>query len=385
MRMIPYGRQSVDESDIEAVVSVLRSDFLTTGPKVAEFEVELCATTGAKYAVAMNSGTSALYLAALALLKPDEKVLTTPNSFVATSNAILYAKAKPIFVDIEENGLIDLNICEDMLRKNSSIKALFPVHFSGLPIDSSALKLFREKYGVRIVEDCAHSLGASGGGKCENSDASILSFHPVKHITTGEGGSVTTNDEKLYKKIKHLVTHGITREPSEFINLDMAFDTDGTQNPWYYEQQSFGYNYRISDISCALGLSQLSRLDAFVARRREIARKYEAWLETRDFAKPLYVYNEKSSYHRFVALFDFGLLGISKPEFFVRMREAGIGLQVHYIPINAQPYYRSLGYTPSDTPGAQVYYESAVSLPMYATLSDEEFDRVTSTIDRICL
>ena len=343
MRVIPYGRQSVDESDIDAVVSVLRSDFLTTGPKVGEFEGALCATTGAKYAVAMNSGTSALYLAALALLKPDEKVLTTPNSFVATSNAILYAKAKPVFVDIAENGLMDLNICEDMLKKDSSIKALFPVHFSGLPIDSSALKLFRGKYSVRIVEDCAHSLGALGGGKSENSDASILSFHPVKHITTGEGGAVTTNDEKLYKNIKHLVSHGITREPSELVNQDMAFDTNGVQNPWYYEQQSFGYNYRISDISCALGLSQLARLDTFVARRREIARKYENWLEAKEFAKPLYKYNEDSSYHLFVALFDFEQLGFSKAEFFARMREAGIGLQVHYIPINAQPFYRSLG------------------------------------------
>jgi UDP-4-amino-4,6-dideoxy-L-N-acetyl-beta-L-altrosamine transaminase len=217
MNFIPYGKQSIDEDDINSVVEVLKSDFLTTGPKIKEFEDELCRYTNAKYCVAVANGTAALHLASLVLLNKGDKVITTPNSFVATSNSILYVEAKPIFVDIKEDGNIDLDLCEEELKKDSSIKAIYVVHFSGNPIEQEKLKYLKETYNIKILEDCAHSLGASFGnikaGSCENSDCSILSFHPVKHITTGEGGAVTTNSKEIYEKLLELRAHGIKRFP----------------------------------------------------------------------------------------------------------------------------------------------------------------------------
>ncbi len=382
MRSIPYGRQSIDSDDINAVIDVLKSDYLTTGPKVAEFEQALCEVTNSKYCVAVNSGTSALHLASLALLSPNDKMLTTPISFVATANSALYAGAQPVFVDVDDKAQIDLNLCEDMLKIDSSIKAIYAVHFTGLPSTVDGLKMLREKYGVRVLEDCAHALGATGAGSV--GDASIWSFHPVKHITTGEGGALTTNDETIYKKIRSLSTHGITRNADEFVNLDMAFDAHGTKNPWYYEQYALGYNFRIPDINCALGISQLSKLDKFVARRREIARKYDEVFAGLDFVRPLYAYDERSSYHLSVALFDFDKLGFSRAELFARLNAKNIFPQVHYIPINTQPYYRGLGYEPKETPNALKYYEQAVSLPIFASMSDDEVGGVVEVIKETC-
>ena len=372
MNFIPYGKQSIDEDDINSVVEVLKSDFLTTGPKIKEFEDELCRYTNAKYCVAVANGTAALHLASLVLLNKGDKVITTPNSFVATSNSILYVEAIPIFVDIQEDGNIDLDLCEEELKKDSSIKAIYVVHFSGNPIEQEKLKYLKETYNIKILEDCAHSLGASFGnikaGSCENSDCSILSFHPVKHITTGEGGAVTTNSKEIYEKLLELRAHGIKRFP------DAA--------PWYYEMHSLGFNYRITDMQAALGISQLKKLDSFIKRRKEIALRYdEAFFNS--IVKPLYSFNKNSSYHLFVVKVDFSKLNISKVELFNKMREKNIGLQLHYIPINKQPYYKSLGYGNEDTPIMNRYYDECFSLPMYSSLSNEEQEYVIKTLFEI--
>ena len=369
MNFIPYGKQSIDEDDINSVVEVLKSDFLTTGPKIKEFEDKLCRYTNAKYCVSVANGTAALHLASLVLLNKDDKVITTPNSFVATSNSILYVEAKPIFVDIKEDGNIDLDLCEEELKKDSSIKAIYVVHFSGNPIEQEKLKYLKESYNIKILEDCAHSLGATfediKAGSCENSDCSILSFHPVKHITTGEGGAVTTNSKEIYEKLLELRAHGIKRLP------DFA--------PWYYEMHSLGFNYRITDMQAALGISQLKKLDSFVKRRKEIALKYDKAL-LNSVVKPLYSFNQNSSYHLFVVKVDFSKLNISKVELFNKMREKNIGLQLHYIPINKQPYYKSLGYGNEDTPIMNKYYDECFSLPMYSSLSNEEQEYVIKTL-----
>ena len=369
MNFIPYGKQSIDEDDINSVVEVLKSDFLTTGPKIKEFEDELCRYTNAKYCVAVANGTAALHLASLVLLNKCDKVITTPNSFVATSNSILYVEAIPIFVDIQEDGNIDLDLCEEELKKDRSIKAIYVVNFSGNIVNQKKLKYLKDTYNIKILEDCAHSLGATfediKAGSCENSDCSILSFHPVKHITTGEGGAVTTNSKEIYEKLLELRAHGIKRLP-EFA-------------PWYYEMHSLGFNYRITDMQAALGISQLKKLDSFVKRRKEIALKYDkAFLNS--VVKPLYSFTKNSSYHLFVVKVDFSKLNISKVELFNKMREKNIGLQLHYIPINKQPYYKSLGYGNEDTPIMNRYYDECFSLPMYSSLSNEEQEYVIKTL-----
>lgn len=378
MNMIPYGRQFIDEDDIREVVEVLRSDFLTTGPKVTEFECLLCQKTGAKYVVAVANGTAALHLASLVLLNKGDKVLTTPNSFVATSNSILYAGATPIFVDISDDGNIDLNKCIEMLEKNRSIKALYAVNFSGNPVDYEKLRYIKEKFGIKILEDCAHALGAKykdiDVGSCTYSDCSIFSFHPLKHITTGEGGAITTNDEEIYKKLLTLRGHGIVR--GEFVNSEMAFDENGLKNPWYYEMVDLGFNYRITDFQSALGISQLRKLDRFVKRRREIAKRYDQFFKDFECVKPLYDYNENSSYHLYVVRINFSKLKLTKAQFFNIMRDRGVVLQVHYIPINRQPYYRKLGYGSENLPKMYRYYEEALSLPMFYGLKDDELEKI---------
>ena len=369
MEFIPYGKQLLDQDDINAVVETLQSDYLTTGPTVKEFEDALATYCEVKFCIAVANGTAALHLASLVLLNKDDKALTTPNSFLATSNAILYAGAKPIFIDIAADGNIDLDLCEEALKKDPTIKAIYPVAFSGHMVDQRKLQHLRDTYKVIVLEDCAHAIGAKDGdvkaASCTNSDISILSFHPVKHMTTGEGGAITTNSKELYEKMLILRGHGVVKTPE--------------MKPWEYEMRELGFNYRITDIQCALGLSQLKKLDSFIERRIEIARKYDEAFEGTQ-VKPLYSYDGKSSYHLYVVQVDFSKLKLSKVDLFNQLREKNIGVQLHYIPINKQPYYKNLGYGDEKTPVMDNYYEECFSLPMYPKMSDDEQNYVITSL-----
>jgi UDP-4-amino-4,6-dideoxy-N-acetyl-beta-L-altrosamine transaminase len=372
MNFIPYGKQNISQEDIDSVVETLKSNFLTTGPKINKFEKALSNYCGANYCVAVSNGTAALHLVSLVLLKEGDKVLTTPNSFLATANSILYAGAKPIFVDIKKDGNIDLDLCEELLIKDPSIKAIYGVSFSGNMLDQDKLKELKEKYEIIILEDNAHAIGAEfngiKAGSCVNSECSIFSFHPVKHLTTAEGGAITTNDKEIYEKLLVLRAHGMVKTP------DMK--------PWEYEMQELGFNYRITDIQCALGISQLKKLPSFVDRRFEIAKKYDnAFKNT--LVNPLYTFHGRSSYHLYVVQVDFCKLNISREDLFNKLRAKNIGIQLHYIPINKQPYYKSLGFGNEITPIMDKYYEECFSLPMYPLLSEEEQQYVIDTVIEI--
>ena len=369
MNFIPYGKQTIDEDDISAVIEALQSDFLTTGPKVREFEDAICKYTGAKYCVAVSNGTASLHLASLVLLNIGDEVLTTPNSFLATSNSILYVGAKPIFIDISEDGNIDLDLVIQELENNSNIKALYGVHFSGNPLNQKKLKYIRDNFNIKILEDSAHSLGAKfediKAGSCENSDISILSFHPVKNMTTGEGGAITTNSKEIYENLLTLRNHGMVKTPE--------------MQPWEYQMQKLGFNYRITDIQCALGISQLKKLDSFLEKRRKIAKKYDLAFEN-SIVKPLYKFNPDSAYHLYVIKVNFDSLNISKEELFIEMRKRNIGLQLHYIPINKQPFYKNLGYGDEVTLNMNRFYKEAFSLPIFPKLTESEQNYVVKTI-----
>ncbi|PLX15436.1 MAG: UDP-4-amino-4,6-dideoxy-N-acetyl-beta-L-altrosamine transaminase [Candidatus Muiribacterium halophilum] len=385
-RFFPYGRQCIDQDDIEKVVEVLKSDYLTTGPWVDEFEEEICKTTGSKYAVVVSNGTAALHLAALVLLKKGDKVLTTPNTFLATANSVVYAGGEVVFCDIKEDGNIDMEKAYGMLKNDPSIKAFFPVHFSGNPVDQDILKKIREELNIKILEDCAHSIGATfrmkdnsivKAGSCTFSDLSILSFHPVKHITSAEGGAITTNSKEQYDRLRKLRTHGMQKEG--FINKDMAFSEDGEENPWYYEMQEIGFNYRITDLQCALGISQIKKLDDFVARRREIARYYDEAFKDSPVI-PLYEYNENSSYHLYVIRVKYKKNDLTRSAFMNFLREKNIGTQVHYIPVNKQPFYTKRGHGKETIPVMDKYYEECISIPMYPMLKDSDLKYISNTI-----
>lgn len=386
MNFIPYSKQYIDNDDISEVVISLNSDYLTTGSKISEFENKLCDITNAKYCVALSNGTAALHLASMCLLNKGDEVLTTPNSFLATSNSVLYVGAKPIFVDIKEDGNIDLDLCEQYIKIHN-IKAIYAVHFSGNPVEQKKLKYLKEKYNIKILEDCSHSLGAYDyidgekiiAGSSKYSDCSTLSFHPVKQITTGEGGAVTTNNKEIYNTLLKLRSHGMTRNHQEFKNQDLAF-TDNKPNLWYYEMQELGLNYRLTDIQCALGISQLKKLDYFVKKRKEIAKYYDSYFKNNELIKALYPFREESSYHLYVVLIDFEKLNITRNELMQKLLDNGIGTQVHYIPINSQPYYKNLGYDTDNQKNMDKYYNNCLSIPIYPSMSKEDIERVFSSI-----
>jgi UDP-4-amino-4,6-dideoxy-N-acetyl-beta-L-altrosamine transaminase len=390
MDMISYGRQHIDEADIQAVVECLRSGALTQGPKVAEFEQAIAAYVGARYAVAVSNGTAALHLAAMAAeLGPSSIVVTSPITFVASANAALYVRARPIFSDVDPQTInLSPSALAQTLAQNPDVKAIIPVHFSGLPCDMAAIKSAADRVGALIIEDAAHALGArySDGrrvGACSHSLMTIFSFHPVKSITTGEGGMVTTNDEQVYRRLLRLRSHGINKGLDEFLDQDAAF-TDGAPNPWYYEMQELSFNYRITDIQCALGITQLAKLDRFIERRRYLVSRYDRAFAASPLIRPIQLdQRDRSAHHLYPVMIDFAAAGISRADLMNRMREQGIITQVHYMPVPAHPYYRSLGHNPDHYPHGQTYYQRALSLPLFYGLTESQQDRVIAIMKEL--
>lgn len=373
MHYIPYGRQDINEDDINAVVEVLKSDFLTTGPKVAEFEQKFAEYVGAKYAVAVSNGTAALHIACLSAgIKEGDEVITSPITFAASANCALYCGAKPVFADIDPVTYnIDCKSIEQLITDKT--KAIIPVHYTGQPCDMDEIHRIADKYNLLVIEDAAHAVGAEYKGKKIGglSDMTEFSFHPVKHITCGEGGIVTTNDEKLYEKLKLYRTHGITRNPNEMSKYDGA---------WYYEQIGLGYNYRITDFQSALGMSQLKRIETFLKRRREIADKYnQAFQNVDGITIPKQLKDTNSAWHLYVIQVDKSI----RRQMFDFLRENNIGVNVHYIPVYTFPYYREHGYRDVKCEHAEALYESIISLPMYYGLKDEEQDYVIDKVKEI--
>ncbi len=359
---IPYGRQSIDEEDIQVVVDVLRSDYLTTGPKVAEFEQKVADYVGAKYAVAVSNGTAALHIACLAAgIGQGDEVITTPITFAASSNCVLYCGGTPIFADIDVHTY---NIAPQEIERKITdrTKAIIPVHYTGQPCDMDVIMEIARKHNLLVIEDAAHALGASYKGKRVGSisDMTCFSFHPVKPITTGEGGMVVTNDEELYRRLVLFRSHGITRD-EELLTEN--------QGGWYYQQLELGYNYRITDISCALGGSQMDKLDIFLEKRWEIANRYnKAFKNVQGIKIPQQMESCSSGWH----LYMIQVMNKDRKEVFDRLRAAGIGVNVHYIPVYQHPYYRSHGYSDCCLPNAEEFYERAVSLPIYPALTVEQ-------------
>lgn len=375
---LPYGRQSIDEADIEAVIATLKSDYLTTGPEVDAFEAELAAKVGARFCVVVTNGTAALHAACVAAgIGKGDEVLVPAITFVASANCVRYCGGDPVFVDVDpESGLIRL---EDVERRiNERTKAIIPVHLNGTPVQLDALARLAQKHGLHVIEDAAHALGASFDGKPigdgSYGDQAIFSFHPVKHVTTAEGGAITTNDEALDARLRRFRDHGIMRVADGFQNE--------SPGPWYYEQQELGHNLRLSAIHCSLGRSQLKKLDSFVKRRREIVARYDAALAGLDHVQPVAKGPRQGlgAYHLYAVLIDYDALGTARAKVMQGLREHRIGTQVHYIPVPEQPYYVERGHTMQGLEGAAEYYRRVLSLPMYPTLTDAEVDRVVQRL-----
>ncbi|MDR6534735.1 UDP-4-amino-4,6-dideoxy-N-acetyl-beta-L-altrosamine transaminase [Variovorax soli] len=382
MESIPYGRQNITAADIEAVVAVLRSDFLTQGPTVPDFERAVADRVHARHAVAVNSATSALHAACLAMgLGAGDIIWTSPISFVASANCGLYCGARVDFVDIDRETF---NLCPEALarklaqaeRKSALPKIVVVVHMAGQPCNLQAIHTLSRRYGFRIIEDASHAIGASyrgnAIGNCEFSDATVFSFHPVKIITTGEGGMVLTNDPELARKAALFRSHGVTRDKRQMIR-----EPDG---PWYYEQLELGFNYRMTDIQAALGLSQLRRLDDSVEARHRLAKRYAELLAGLPVSVPVQRSDVRSAFHLYVIRLQLDRIDRSRREVFEAMRADGIGVNVHYIPIYAQPYYERMDIQRADFPQSEAYYREAISLPMFPTLSSVQQDRVAASL-----
>lgn len=372
--MIPYARQDIDQSDIDAVTAVLRSDFLTQGPAVPSFEKAVKDSNGVKHAVAVSNATAALHLACLALdLGPGDWLWTSPISFVASANCALYCGAQVDFIDID---IKTYNLCPIKLeikliqaqKENRLPKVVVPVHFAGQSCDMAAIYALSQKYGFRIIEDASHAIGGRYKdepiGNCRYSDVTVFSFHPVKIITTGEGGMILTNNESLASRINLLRSHGITR--------DISSMTEPTHGPWYYQQVDLGFNYRMTDIQAALGTSQMSRLDINIKRRHEIALRYNDLLADLPLTLPWQHSDSYSSYHLYVIRLQLTNTHISHRRVFEELRSKGIMVNLHYIPIHIQPYYLNMGFNYGDFPHAERYYDEALSIPMFVNLSEAQ-------------
>jgi UDP-4-amino-4,6-dideoxy-N-acetyl-beta-L-altrosamine transaminase len=382
--MIPYGRQEITDADIEAVTAVLRSDWLTQGPAVPAFEAAVANYCGAAHAVAVNSATSALHLACLALgVGPGDCVWTSPITFVASANCALYCHATVDFVDIDpETCNIGVKSLADKLEIASAAgtlpKALVVVHLAGEPCDMEAIHALSCQYGFRIIEDASHAIGAryrdEPVGNCRYSDITIFSFHPVKIVTTGEGGMAVCQDASLAARMALLRSHGITRDPANLANND---------GPWYYEQIDLGFNYRMTDIQAALGVSQMKRVDSYIACRQRLARRYDELLADFPVDLPRRDSYNISAMHLYVIRLRLADLPITRLDAFNGLRERGIGVNLHYIPVPSQPYYQRLGFSLADYPQAGRYYKQAISLPLYATLTESDQDRVVAALREI--
>lgn len=388
--MIPYGKHHIDEKDIQAVVDVLRSGALTQGPAVEAFEQVIAEYVGAKYAVAVSSGTAALHLAALAAgVGPGTSLITSPITFVASANAGLYAGGRVVFADIDPDTVnMSPDALKDALAKNTDARAVIPVHFAGLPCDMLAIKAVTDQAGAVVIEDAAHALGAlypdgQRVGSCAYSLMTIFSFHPVKAIAAGEGGMITTNDEPIYRKLLRLRGHGINKLDDPF-QLPEQAETNGIRDPWYYEMQELGFNYRITDIQCGLALSQFKKLDRFIARRLALVKRYdEAFAGMRNCRPAQAMGRDQSGHHLYVLLIDFDSIGLSRGQLMQELRSRGIGSQVHYIPVPTHPHYRRLGHRPEDYPNAQKYYQKALSIPLFYDLTDDQQEQVISAVKEL--
>lgn len=393
-RFLPYGRQCIEDDDIEAVAAALRSDWLTTGPAVKAFEEAFAAAVGARFAVACSNGTAGLHIACLALgLGPGQSAVAPSNTFVASANAARYVGAEVRLADIDpESGLMrPEDLAAALARPGLPAAAVVPVHFAGQTVDMEALSELAKTHGLGVIEDACHAVGTvcrtrSGEsykvGSCRFSQMTVFSLHPVKTITMGEGGVVTTNDQRLYERLCHFRSHGIARDAAAFTNKDLAFDEDGSANPWYYEAQDLGFNYRASDVNCALGLSQLKKLGKFVERRRALTDRYDRLLPSlaprvRPLAK---VQGCTPSLHLYVVLVDFDKIGKSRAAVMRELAKAGIGTQVHYIPVHRQPLYAA---TAPSLPGADEYYRHCLSLPLFPGMADSDVDRVVEALDLV--
>ncbi len=379
---IPYGRQSISEADIQAVVDILRSDFLTQGPAVEHFERSISDYCGVTYAVAVNSATSALHIACLAAgLGSGDILWTSPNTFVASANCGLYCGASVDFVDIDPNTYnMSTTALETKLIKarlaGKLPKVLIPVHFAGQSCDMARIAELGREYGFTVIEDASHSIGGKylvePIGNCRYSDMTVFSFHPVKIVTTGEGGMVVTNSKDLHEELVRLRSHGITRDPAL-----MEGDNNGA---WVYQQVELGFNYRMTDLQAALGTSQMNRLDDFVARRHDVAESYNQQLSGLPLILPRQNTYAYSAFHLYVVRIDTAKTGITRRQFFDAMRNAKIGVNVHYIPVHTQPFYRKMGFSEGMFPEAESYYEDAISLPMFASMTEQQQERVIKTV-----
>ncbi len=380
--MIPYGRQDVSDEDVAAVVATLRSDFLTQGPAIASFERCVAAYVGVPHAVAVCNATAALHLAALALeLGPDDCLWTVPNTFLATANAARYCGADVDFVDTDprtycmsvEALAAKLAVAE---RDGKLPKIVSPVHFAGQSCDMPAIKALSDRYGFRIVEDASHAIGADyrNGkvGDCRYSDICVFSFHPVKIVTSGEGGMLTTKDRELATRLQELRTSGMTRDPARMVGE--------SEGPWYYEMVHLGLNYRMTDMQAALGESQMARIDAFVGRRRALAARYDAALAGLPLTVPFQDPDGQSAFHLYPIHLQLDRLTQGRRAVFETLRARGIGVNVHYIPVHLQPYYRRLGFKPGDCPQAETYYAGAITIPLFARMTDAEHATVVETV-----
>ena len=382
--MIPYGRQDITQADIDSVVAVLQSDFLTQGPMVPRFEQGVARHVGAEHALAVNSATSALHIACLALgLGPGDRLWTSPVTFVASANCGLYCGAEVDFVDIDPRTY---NLCPKALEAKlqqaeldgTLPKVVVPVHLCGQPCDMQAIDALAKRYGFRVIEDASHAIGGKYQGEfignCRYSDITVFSFHPVKIITTAEGGMALTNDAALAERMALLRSHGITREASK-----MTHESDG---PWYYQQIDLGFNYRMTELQAALGVTQLERLDQYVARRHELARRYDQLLAGLAVTTPWQHPDSYSGLHLYVIRLQLEKLRSSHRQVFESLREQGIGVNLHYIPVHTQPYYQRMGFQIGDFPEAERYYGEAISLPMFQTMTEQQQDEVIAALHK---